>query len=82
MIYNEDASFKDIYCNINCNIEVYKYFCLYTINFEKKIKKKGTNDYLNKIPFYLYLNSINHVTIYIREINYLNISYNFNKRSL
>lgn len=61
---------------------MYKYFCLYTINFEKKIKKKETNDYLNKIPFYLYLNSINHVTIYIQEINYLNISYNFNKRSL
>lgn len=40
MIHNEDASFKDIYCNINCNIEVYKYFCLYTINFEKKIKKR------------------------------------------
>lgn len=61
---------------------MYKYFCLYTINFKKKIKKKKeTNDYLNKIPSYLHLNSINHVIIYIREINYLNISYSF-KRSL
>lgn len=59
---------------------MYKYFYIQLI-LRKKIKKKKTNDYLNKIPSYLYLNSINHVIIYIREINYLNISYSF-KRSL
>lgn len=41
---------------------MYKYFCLYTINFEKK--KKETNDYLNKILSYLYLNSIDSILCY------------------
>lgn len=59
---------------------MYKYFYIQLI-LRKKIKKKKTNDYLNKIPSYLHLNSINHIIIYIREINYLNISYSF-KRSL